>query len=132
MVAQTLYYHPFVGIQYISIICAHNPIAPGALFQPADCVTLGTVDTNALNSLADGPALPFSISIATLMAGLFWSAIGAGFCIYGKKQRSAPAWIGGLALIGICYFIGSALWMSVAAVGIIAGIWLWFRYGNFD
>jgi hypothetical protein len=90
------------------------------------------MDTNALNSLADGPALPFSINTATLIAGLFWSAIGAGFCLYGKKQRSAPPWIGGLALIAICYFIGSALWMSVAAVGIIAGIWLWSRYGSFD
>ncbi len=90
------------------------------------------MDTNDLNAIADGPALPFSISAATLIAGVFWSAVGAGFCIYGKKQRSAPPWIGGLALIAICYFISSALWMSVAAAGIIAGIWLWSRYGSDD
>ena len=90
------------------------------------------LDTNALNSFADGPTLPFAINTATLIASLLWGAIGAGFCLYGKKQRSAPPWIGGLALIGICYFIGSALWMSVAAVGIMAGIWVWSRYGSFD
>ena len=90
------------------------------------------MDTNALNSYSEGPALPFAINTATLIASLFWGAIGAGFCIYGKKQRSAPPWIGGLALIGISYFIGSAVWMSVAAVGIIAGVWLWLRHGSFD
>jgi hypothetical protein len=89
------------------------------------------MDTNAINSYANGPTLPFSISTATLIASLIWSGIGGGFIIYGKKQRSAPPWIGGLALMAVC-FLGSALWMSVAAVGIIAGIWLWSRYGSFD
>jgi hypothetical protein len=90
------------------------------------------MDTNALNSYANGPTLPFGISSATLIASLIWGSVGLGFSIYGKKQRSAPPWFGGLALIGISYFIGSALWMSVTAVGIIAGIWLWSRYGSFD
>jgi hypothetical protein len=90
------------------------------------------MDTNALTSYSQGPALPFAINTATLIASLLWGGIGAGFAIYGKKQRSAPPWFGGLALMGICYFIGSALWMSVTAVGIIAGIWLWCRYGSFD
>jgi hypothetical protein len=90
------------------------------------------MDTNALNSFSQGPSLPFSISTASLIASLFWSGIGAGFCVYGKKQRSAPPWVGGLALVGICFFISSALWLSVASVGIIAGIWLWSRYGSFD
>jgi len=35
---------------------------------------------------------------------------------------------GGAALVCISYFISSALWMSVAAVGIIAGVWFWSRY----
>jgi hypothetical protein len=86
------------------------------------------MDTNALTSYADGPGLPFSISTATLIASLIWGAIGAGFSIYGKKQRSAPPWFGGIALMGISYFINSPVWMSVAAVGIIAGIWFWSRY----
>jgi hypothetical protein len=86
------------------------------------------MDTNTLSSYADGPSSPFSFSSATLIASLIWGAIGAGFSIYGKKQRVAPAWFGGIALIGISYFISSAIWMSVAAVGIIAGIWFWSRY----
>jgi hypothetical protein len=90
------------------------------------------MDTNALNSYAQGPSLPFSFSSATLLASLVWGAVGMGFSIYGKKQRSAAPWFGGLALIGISYFIGSPLWMSIAAVGIIAGIWLWSRYGSMD
>jgi hypothetical protein len=86
------------------------------------------MDTNALNSYADGPSSSFSFSSATLIASLIWGSIGVGFSIYGKKQRAAPAWFGGIALIGISYFISSAIWMSVAAVGIIAGIWFWSRY----
>ena len=90
------------------------------------------METNTLNSYSEGPALPFAISSAGLVASLIWGAIGAGFALYGKKQRSAPPWFGGLALVGISYFIASALWMSVTAVGIIAGIWAWSRYGSFD
>jgi hypothetical protein len=86
------------------------------------------MDTNTLNSYANGSAPPFSFSTAYLIASLIWGSIGAGFSIYGKKQRSAPAWFGGLALIGMCYLIRDALWMSVAGVGIIAGIWVWSRY----
>jgi len=63
-----------------------------------------------------------------LMASVFWGGIGVGFFVYGKKQRSAPPLIGGIALIGISYFLaGSALWMSLAAVGILVGIYYWSR-----
>jgi hypothetical protein len=86
------------------------------------------MDTNTFNSYAGDTGTGFSFSTAYLMASLLWGAIGAGFCIYGKKQRSAPAWIGGLVLVGMTYFIRDALWMSLAAVGIIAGIWFWSRY----
>jgi hypothetical protein len=86
------------------------------------------MDTNTLNAYANGSGTPFSFSTASLIASLFWGAIGAGFSIYGKKQRSAPAWFGGIALVGISYFISSAVWMSVTAVGIIFGIWYWSRY----
>jgi hypothetical protein len=58
---------------------------------------------------------------------LMWGALGSGFFIYGKKQKSAPALWGGIALMGISYFITSPLWMSVAAVGIVGGIWFWSR-----
>jgi uncharacterized membrane protein len=90
------------------------------------------MDTNTLTSYSEGTGLPFSLSTATLIASLFWGTIGVGLSIYGKKQRSAPPWFGGLTMIAISYFISSAIWMSVAAVGIIAGIWLWSKYGSFD
>ena len=60
---------------------------------------------------------------ATLFASLIWGTIGTGFFIYGKKQAAYIPMFGGLALVGISYFIGSALIMSLTAVGILAGIW---------
>jgi hypothetical protein len=84
------------------------------------------MDTNLLSG--GGSDLPFGITYGMLFASLLWGSIGIGFCIYGKKQRSAPPWIGGIALIAISYLIRSPLWMSLASVGIIAGIWFWSRY----
>ena len=60
-----------------------------------------------------------------LFASLIWGSIGVGFFIFGKKQRSDGPLFGGIMLVAISYFIGSALWMSVAAVAILAGIFLW-------
>jgi hypothetical protein len=84
------------------------------------------MDTNLLSG--GGSDLPFGITYGTLFASLLWGSIGIGYSIYGKKQRFAPAWIGGIALIAISYLIRSPLWMSVAAVGIIVGVWYWSRY----
>ncbi len=65
----------------------------------------------------------------TLFASLIWGSVGIGFAIYGKKQQAMVIWIGGLALIGISYFIASALYMSLAAVGILAAMfWLKDRF----
>jgi hypothetical protein len=86
------------------------------------------MDTNSLNAYSEGPKLPFALSSSILLASLLWGSVGFGFFIYAKKQRSAPALFGGIGLIGISYFIASAIWMSVAAVGIIVGIWFWSRY----
>jgi len=67
------------------------------------------------------------ITSSILFASLIWGAIGAGFFLYGKKQSSTPPLIGGVALVAVSYLIGSAFWMSVAAVGILAGIYFWSR-----
>ena len=83
------------------------------------------MDTNLLSG---DSGLPFGISSGVLIASLIWGSVGFGFFVYGKKQRSAPALFGGIGLMGISYFIASALWMSVTAAGIIAGIWIWSRY----
>lgn len=63
---------------------------------------------------------------ATLFASLFWGSIGIGFAIFGRKQGAPVFWIGGLALILISYFVWSALWMSLVAIGIIAAMF-WLR-----
>jgi len=64
-----------------------------------------------------------------LIASLFWGGIGMGFLVYARKQRSIPALLGGVGLIGISYFLAdSALWMSLAAIGILAGVYYWSRH----
>jgi hypothetical protein len=68
------------------------------------------------------------LDIGGLFASVFWGGIGSGFLVYAWKQRSVPPLIGGIALIGISYFLAdSALWMSLAGVGILAGIYYWSR-----
>ncbi len=83
------------------------------------------MDTNLLSG---DSALPFGITYGNLFASLIWGTIGIGYSIYGKKQRFAPAWVGGIALIAISYVIRDPLWMSLAGVGIIAGVWYWSRF----
>ena len=72
----------------------------------------------------------FHFDTASLFASIIWGGIGTGYFVYGKKQRSAPALFGGASMIAICYFLASsALWMSLAAVGIMVGVYLWSREG---
>jgi hypothetical protein len=60
----------------------------------------------------------------TLFASLFWGSVGTGFAIYGKKQGAMVPLFGGIALVAVSYFIGSALYMSlVSAVLVVAMIW---------
>jgi hypothetical protein len=63
-------------------------------------------------------------STSSLLASLIWGSIGMGFAIYGKKQKALAPLLGGILLMGISYFISSALAMSLAGLGLVAGI-LW-------
>ena len=67
-----------------------------------------------------------TLNTNTLVASLIWGSIGTGFAIYGWKQKSPLPLAGGIALIAISYFIGSALWMSLVAILLIAAI-IWLR-----
>jgi hypothetical protein len=80
------------------------------------------------NSFSTDSGLPFGISSGTLFASLLWGSIGFGYFVYAKKQRSAPALFGGIGLIAVSYLIASPLWMSVASVAVIAGVWFWSRH----
>lgn len=68
-----------------------------------------------------------SFSAGTLIASLIWGTVGFGFFVYGKKQRSAPPLFGGVAMMGVSYFISSPAWLTVASLAIIGGIWFWSR-----
>ena len=65
-----------------------------------------------------------------LFASLFWGSIGVGYFIYGKKQRSWPPLVGGIAMIAVSYFVGSAWLMSLASIAIMAGVYVLIKRGN--
>lgn len=58
-----------------------------------------------------------------LFVSLFWGSVGAGYFVYGRKQRSLSASIGGVAMMAASYFIDGALVMSLACVGIAVGVY---------
>jgi hypothetical protein len=73
-------------------------------------------------------AVNLSIDSNTLIASLIWGSIGSGFSIYGWKQKESLPLFGGIALVSISYFIGSALWMSIVGALLLAGMVLLKRY----
>jgi hypothetical protein len=64
-----------------------------------------------------------------LLASLLWGTIGSGYFLYGKKQTSAVCMIGGLALIVISCFIGSAFLLSLVSIVLIVGMHHLMRLG---
>ena len=64
-----------------------------------------------------------------LFASLIWGSVGVGYFIYGKRQRSWLPMVGGVAMIGVSYFVGSALLMSLICVGLIVAIYLLLKSG---
>jgi hypothetical protein len=65
-----------------------------------------------------------------LFASLFWSSVGTGYFIYGKKQRSWPAMVGGIAMIAVSYLVGVVSLMSLASIAIMAGVYALIKRGN--
>lgn len=64
-----------------------------------------------------------------LFASLIWGSVGMGYFIFGKKQQSFVPMIGGLVMIGVSYFVGSALVMSLICGAIIAAVYLLVKQG---
>ena len=60
-----------------------------------------------------------------LLAQCLWGGIASGYFVYGWKQKSPPAFAGGAALMGVCYFIESPLLMSLASVAVMVGVYYW-------
>ena len=65
-----------------------------------------------------------------LVASLIWGSVGLGLFIYGKKQQSMAPLFGGLLIIGVSYFIDSALYMSLAAIALLAGVYWLMKQGD--
>ena len=72
----------------------------------------------------------FNIDSGTLFASMFWGAVASGYLIYGWKQKRAPALWGGIAMMALTYFIASALWMSLASIGLIVGVYYWSKMSD--
>jgi hypothetical protein len=64
-----------------------------------------------------------------LFASLIWGSIGVGYFIYGKRQGSWLPMVGGLSMIIVSYFVGSAWLMSLICIGLIVAIYLLLKRG---
>jgi hypothetical protein len=65
-----------------------------------------------------------------LFASLIWGSVGVGYFVYGKKQQSSSAMVGGILMIVASYFIGSALLMSLVCLGIMAAVYFLLKRGD--
>jgi hypothetical protein len=60
-----------------------------------------------------------------LFASLLWGSVGAGYFIYGKKQRAMMPMIGGLLMIAVSYLVSSWLLMSLLSIALMVAVyWL--------
>ena len=69
------------------------------------------------------------ISIGALVAGFLVSTIGFSLLLYGKKQARIPQLIVGCLMLVAPFVVPGALWISVAGVAAIGGLWFAVRMG---
>ena len=60
----------------------------------------------------------------TLFLSVLFGAVGIGYFIYGKKQQSLSAMVGGILMVIVSYFIGSAVLMSLVCLGVVVAVYL--------
>jgi hypothetical protein len=63
-------------------------------------------------------------SEGSLIWGVLFGAVGAGYALYGKRQRNPIALIAGIALMVFPYFVPGVWWMLI--VGAILMIVPWY------
>jgi hypothetical protein len=61
---------------------------------------------------------------STLFASMFWSSIGVGYIVFGRKQRSISALSGGIALNLLAYVCDSILMMSLGSLAIMVLVYI--------
>jgi hypothetical protein len=64
-----------------------------------------------------------------LFASLLWGSIGAGYWIYGKKQREMMPMIGGVVMIVVSYFANSWLLMSLVCIALMVAVYYLMKRG---
>jgi len=63
-----------------------------------------------------------------LFASLIWGSIGVGYTIYGRRQRSVVAFVGGVVMILASYFTG--VWeMSLISLVIMVTVYRLLKQG---
>ena len=63
------------------------------------------------------------------MTSLFVGSVGAGFFLYGKKQSRLPQLLVGILIALDSALMPDALWMCVAALGVVGALWFALRQG---
>ena len=58
-----------------------------------------------------------------LFASLFWGSVGIAYWVYGKKQQEMMPMFGGVAMIAVSYFVGSALLMSLICIALMVAVY---------
>jgi len=64
-----------------------------------------------------------------LFASLFWGSVGAGYLIYARRQRMIIPFLGGVAMIGVSYFVSSWVWMSVVCIALMVAMYQLIKRG---
>jgi uncharacterized membrane protein len=64
-----------------------------------------------------------------LFASLIWGSIGVGYCIYGKRQQSWVPMAGGILMIAVSHFVGSALLMSLICAALMGLVYVLLKQG---
>jgi hypothetical protein len=52
-----------------------------------------------------------------------------GYFIYGKKQASWPAMVGGVVIMASSYFVASALLMTLIGIALMAAVYFLLKQG---
>ncbi len=58
-----------------------------------------------------------------LLASLVWGSVGVGYLLYARRQRMVMPFMAGVAMIGVSYFVGSWLWMSIICIGLMIAVY---------
>lgn len=59
------------------------------------------------------------MSTASLLWSVLFGSIGAGYCLYARKQRALVPFVCGAALIGMPYLVSST-WLLVLVCAVFA------------